>query len=1092
MATVVQLELFVNEQGAVSGVRKFDTAVKGSTGSVAQLDATLSKLNAHLDQLGQKAPQVKKIGDHALTSLDNVRLLRDDFGIHIPRAMEKAIASSKVLSGAIKGLGAGLIAFGAIEIGVHVFTALIEGAQKAWHEHLSLTAALKDYEAEVEKSRQQEFGNSHSIETTTLRINEATAAVKRYHDEALKTAHSAPPVTWRSAADVIPGVGTIWEAYHQREMAHDLQGKSVDAQKQVDQLTNKVLPEQQHKKVLDTIELEYTATGHLTAEQRVYNRLLKESAEHKENAAYAQNRDSLYFNPVAAAGATSQQKLEDAKSQREAEGELAEQRRADAQELTHLREQALEAGLRGIALYKAQEAAALEELKFKDMDSAAARNAVHLKFHNEAMKRLQDEGREIQKIRGEALAAGKTGVARVQQEGQNKTDEIYATAGTRSPGDTLALVKATQDLTAQQIGELNKSFKDRVDEIVGQSANRELQGFARIRAEATNQMRALDSEFAKNGGDPKDLARGKAAIGEGADRQQADLARKNAEETEQIEAEARSKFLSAEKQKTAAIDTEYAQRLQKLAEQLRQGEILEDDYNRRVAAAATERDAQMVEAATAAREKMAGEFDTLFKGLNHPVKMLQEMGDKVAGNAAAMLVQRMQGKNAGAESSSGSGLMDQVFGGFGGGFHIGKHGNPDKVAETGHGPAATGKTFAISTATIHIGSASFGGGGSTGLLASGSSGGGGGFGSGTYGSGDFAGGYSSGGNTLAFPGGGGASGGGAGASTPGGGGIGGNLSAGMSLFQQGKSIFGAKGTGQQVNQSLDTQTPQISGSFDKNGNFQSGGSTNGGMLGGGGFGANAAGAAGGALGMFSAVKGDGGLGGALGGAMSGMQLGMALGGPMGALIGAGAGAIVGAIGFGGREQARVYDLKTIRPKLTSDQDAYADGSMDYMSAYSDVQQMIGTSWAATKKMGPAAEKYWGDTIKPELLQAMGKFTAEQRAGRSMYTASKASYAVGSPYIPADMTAEVHKGESIFRADQNEVLTRSVGGLADLHSAYKQSMSTGRVQGWGGTRTVNMNVNAIDRAGVANFFDEHKHTMRSALNDSLAENSGGGL
>lgn len=1080
MATAVQLELFVNEQGAVSGVRKFDTAVKGSVGSVAQLDATLNKLNAHLDQLGQKAPQIKKIGDHALTSLDNVRLLRDDFGIHIPRAMEKAIASSKVLSGAIKGLGAGLIAFGAIEIGVHVFTALIEGAQKAWHEHLSLTAALKDYEAEVEKSRQQEFGNSHSIETTTLRINEATAAVKRYHDEALKTAHSAPPVTWRSAANVIPGVGGMWEAYHQREMAHDLQGKSVDAQKQVDQLTNKVLPEQQHKKVLDTIELEYTATGHLTAEQRVYNRLLKESAEHKENAAYAQNRDSLYFNPVAAAGATSQQKLEDAKSQREAEGELAEQRRAEGQELTHLREQALEAGLRGIALYKAQEAAALEELKFKDMDSTAARQAVHLKFHNEEMKRLQDESREVQKIRGEAAAAGKTGIARVQQEGQNKTDELYATAGQRSPGATLALVKATQDQTAQQIGELNKSFKDRVDEIVGQSANRELQGFARIRAEATNQMRALDAEFAKNGGSTTDLARGHAAIGAGADRQQADLARKNAEETEQIESEARSKFLSAEKQKTAAIDTEYRQRLQKLAEQLRQGEILEDDYNRRVRAAAEERDAQMVEAATAAREKMAGEFDTLFKGLNHPLKMLEQMGDKVASEAAASLVQRMQGRGGGGQQpQSGVGLLDQVFSGFGGGFRIGKHGSTaDQAAELGHGPSATGKTFAISTATIHIGSASFGGGGGTGLLASGGSGGSGGFGSGTYGSGDFAGGYSSGGSTLAFPGAGGASGGGAGAS--GGGGVVGNLSSGMSLFQQGKGIFSEKNT----NGSQPGSTP---------GNpFSSSGSTNGGMLGGGGIGANAMGAAGGALGMFSAVKGDGGLGGALGGAMSGMQLGMALGGPMGALIGAGAGAIVGAIGIGGREQARVYDLKTIRPKLTSDQDAYADGSMDYMSAYSDVQQMIGTSWAATKKMGPAAEKYWGDTIKPELLQAMGKFTAEQRAGRSMYTASKASYAVGSPYIPDDMTAQVHKGESIFRADQNEVLTRSVGGLADLHSAYKQSMSSGRVQGWGGTRTVNMNVNAIDRAGVANFFDEHKHTMRSALNNSLAENSGGGL
>jgi hypothetical protein len=38
----------------------------------------------------------------------------------------------------------------------------------------------------------------------------------------------------------------------------------------------------------------------------------------------------------------------------------------------------------------------------------------------------------------------------------------------------------------------------------------------------------------------------------------------------------------------------------------------------------------------------------------------------------------------------------------------------------------------------------------------------------------------------------------------------------------------------------------------------------------------------------------------------------------------------------------------------------------------------------------------------------------------------------------------------------------------------------------------MNVQAIDAKGVSQFFDRHKHTMRSALNDSYAENSGGGL
>jgi hypothetical protein len=319
---------------------------------------------------------------------------------------------------------------------------------------------------------------------------------------------------------------------------------------------------------------------------------------------------------------------------------------------------------------------------------------------------------------------------------------------------------------------------------------------------------------------------------------------------------------------------------------------------------------------------------------------------------------------------------------------------------------------------------------------------------------------------------------------------------GMGLFKQGQSIFGSKGganSGTNNGSGLaETTTPQLNGTLNADGSFTSAGKTDGGMLGGGGVGANAMGAAGGALGMYSAVEGTGGVGGALKGAMSGMQLGMALGGPLGAGIGLAAGAIVGAIGIGGREQARVYDLKQIRPKLTADQDAYAQGTMDYTSAYSDVQQMITSSWKATRAMGPAAGSYWGDTIKPELTKAMGEFSAEQRAGRSMYTAQGASYAVGTPFVPEDMTANIHRGESIFRADQNEVLTRSVGGLADLHSAYKASMQQGSSGAGGGDRTMNMNVHAIDPQGVARFFDQYKHIMRSALNDSSGENSGGGI
>jgi hypothetical protein len=1123
MATSVQIELMVDEKGAVSGVRAFDTSVKASAGSVGRLNTELRAVGAAGDAGTKRASQgMKELGGHALTSLDNVRLLRDDLGIRIPRAMEKAIASSRVLSGMIGGIGTGLIAFGAIEIGMRVFQGAIEGSQKLWHNYLALNSAAKDYQDQVDKTRDEEFGNSRDIETTTLRIREATQAAKDFRAAAEATNHAGwgavvSGITEGNTAALGAGIGML-------NIAHQEAGVGIHAQSKVDQLTPQQIEQRQELLKLQN-DLNHAADGEFEGHKKINAELQKRYGEIADERKRDINRSVAHGNTVDPQAGAEKERVQREIARREAAAETFRLDKEQGQELAHMREQGLEASLRGIAVYRAQEEFAIKELGFKEMDSDAAREAVRAKFHGEEMKRLREQESQIQKMREEAQLSGKTGVARVQQEGQNRVSDVYRNDAGLNPGQMLAEIKIVHDQTAQQIAELNKSFKERVDEVVGQSAARELQGFAKIRADAENEIRTLAKEMPSTPEGKAQFARGSAGINAGARGQAADLARKNEEETEQIETQARVKFLDAEKQKTAGIEVEYSQRVQKLKAQLNAQEISEQDYNRRVAAAAQERDAEMIEASTAARQKMAEQFDQLFKGLDHPMKMLENLGDKVAGEAAASLVQRLQqrgGAGSGQTQSTGVGVLDDVLGGFGIKRSKMPGAGADRDAEMpgarGH---ATEKVFSISQATIHIGSAMFAGsggagapgggwtspGGSTGLLASGVSGASGGFGGPQTATPDLSGSFGPDGTFTSASASGGAGGGTASPASFGGGsggpvpqrggllsGMASDVSQGMGLFKGAKNIFGAKGGANNGSGLAETTTPDLSGTINADGTLTSAksGNTNGGMFGGGGIGANAEGAIGGALGVYSAVEGTGGVGGALKGGMSGMQLGMSLGGPLGAGIGLAAGAIVGAIGIGGREQARVYDLKQVRPKLLADQDAYAQGTMDYTSAYSDVQQMIGSTWAATKKMGPAAESYWGDTIKPELMQAMGKFDAEQRAGRSMYTAQGASYAVGTPYVPHDMTAQIHEGEGIFRADQNEVLTRSVGGLADLHSAYKASMSRGSTPSGGGDRTMNMNVHTIDSQGVAQFFDKYKHHMRSALNDSNAENSGGGL
>jgi len=128
---------------------------------------------------------------------------------------------------------------------------------------------------------------------------------------------------------------------------------------------------------------------------------------------------------------------------------------------------------------------------------------------------------------------------------------------------------------------------------------------------------------------------------------------------------------------------------------------------------------------------------------------------------------------------------------------------------------------------------------------------------------------------------------------------------------------------------------------------------------------------------------------------------------------------------------------------------------------------------------------------------MGKLTAEQKAGRSQYTSSVAQYAFGTDSVPGTGYALLHDKERVMPSDQNERITRAVesgASLSAVHASYQRAMqsSDARRGSGGGDRTMNMNIHAIDAKGVSQFLDKYKHQIRSAVNDSYAENSGGGM
>ena len=660
------------------------------------------------------------------------------------------------------------------------------------------------------------------------------------------------------------------------------------------------------------------------------------------------------------------------------------------------------------------------------------------------MKRLEAQRLETERMEREAALGGLTGVDRTEKEGANRVADINANQDL-DPQLKARQVAAAQSETNRQVNEEQKHSSDEL---------------------AEKQQRAR-------------------------------------EDTEHIEADARAKLMSSEKQKTAAIGIELNERLQKYREELTAQEISQEDYNRRAVAAQEMANAEMVEAAAEARKKMGGEFDSLFKSLEHPKTAMADAGNKALGELAARLVQREQPRKggAGATDSTAQGGVAGLVGGI-----FGKH-----PAATGTATTATHSIaqsmMSVAQATISVGSAMFTGmgggtgtstgssagggqsgawsssGGGTSLLAAGSSGASGGFGGGSTGAASTA-------EHSSF------SAGTAGATPPGGGGLAGAMNTGTQAIGFGKQMAGyfkgggagsnsgkplslagggGSGTTAAGNGFVDASSLGAAGSGSSSSVAKTGIGSN--ISAGGADGAVGAAQAG--VGLFAQSQGQGG-GGMLGGAEKGAQIGMEFGGPLGAAIGAAAGVVLAIKGE--REQARVYDLKTVRPQIANDRDSYQQGSMDYMSAYSDMQTLIGTSWAATKKIGVEAGHYWNTNIKPEIMQAMGKLTAEEKAGRSQYTAQAASYATGTPYVPETGLNLNHAGERIFSSVDNAEITKAVTE-GKTSSMPVQSPSMG---------DVHLHVHAIDAKGVADFMGKNKHILRAALNDSYAENSGGGM
>ena len=436
----VEISIVVVDQNGTEAVKKLSTEL-GAVGEAGALAG--AKGGEGLD----------KISGHALTSLDNVRLLRDDLGIRIPRSMEKAIASSGLLSGAIGAIGGALLAVGALEIFVH----MADGIHAAYEKYVDLNAASKEFNEQRAKAQNEDFINPRSIETAIMRIHDATEAAKIFDAEA----RSMRANFWSDLAH-----GNFSGASDDVLIARQMEQRSQKDQADADQ-SQAAKIEMAHK--LNQAQIELTAETHKTG-QAAHDHLVAlqlELATSQELQRYTVEQGSLHGNAQAPDAAQHQRDLADLKAFAEYHNQQREEAEHAAKEAQDAQKHALEAQA--------------------ELDARAS------------------------KATADAAAAGLTGIARIQAQAHAALAEIDAqekkAASTTKGGETDAQRAAFEKERAaaattadQKIAESQQSYFEEMDRMQEQYVTSSSEGYARIGEEAQKASQRAEDGFKKEAG----------------------------------------------------------------------------------------------------------------------------------------------------------------------------------------------------------------------------------------------------------------------------------------------------------------------------------------------------------------------------------------------------------------------------------------------------------------------------------------------------------------------------------------------------------------------------------------------------------------
>jgi hypothetical protein len=636
MAAQATVSLVVDESGTVAGLTRFQqramASFKGPRAEALALNEQIARLAVSIDGLaasGKKAGDAQAAGHdkanaHALTNLDTVRLLRDDLGVRIPRAMEKLISQTAAFQ-AIASTAFSAFAL----VGVLELVGTIGGKIGDWaHYLMGDTKALQDFRKELVAANDEarvNTPNSFVAMKSLADYNKEIADLERRQKAVHTPFVSAIAETLTSHTDIRSGEQDVErnaftgddEAILQKDYAERKQLQMNDSQR---------------RKQINADDLK---------QQREISEIGLENIRKVEQArknAHAAIFDRVHgTNDVTPDLAPDQGKREDALIDQKAAAERLALETETQREIRRMRAETAAIGLKGEKEINAQGAAEIAGLSTKD----AAYGAKKLEIERQTAAKIEalrkDAADKTHDMNEQAVLAGLTGNARVLEEERHSNYETNRLASEsliteedaqNRRADAHIIADAQIRKSLEDYAKAERQMRDSLD-VSGSK------GYNHIGAENTRMQDDALDRYKKqvDGMDETDERRTQAyatyqadlrAIAAKTENDIKDLHQRNLDETANLEDQAASVRSGAQKEglfglfaqeqdQTRRITAEYEKRERHLQESLKDGVLSHQEAAQQQAALDDLRNAQMEEQQRGLRDKLASSIEQGFK-----------------------------------------------------------------------------------------------------------------------------------------------------------------------------------------------------------------------------------------------------------------------------------------------------------------------------------------------------------------------------------------------------------------------------------------------------------------------------------------------